>query len=99
MTRRSPIAVFLLAFPTIGIYSWYWAVKTKTELNRRGGTIPTAWIWLIPIVGAIYWYWKYSAAVGTATRGKMTPVVAFVLLMLTGSIGQAVLQSTYNDTP
>lgn len=99
MTKRSPIAVFLLAIPTIGIYSWYWAIKTKTELNQRGGQIPTAWIWLIPIVGSLFWYWKYAEAADLATRQKMSKVVAFVLLLLTGPIGQAVLQSTYNDTP
>ena len=41
MTKRSPLTVFLLALVTIGIYSWYWSVKTKTELNQRGGAIPT----------------------------------------------------------
>ena len=99
MTKRSPIAVFLLGLVTIGIYSWYWAVKTKTELNKRGGSIPTAWIWLIPIVGSLYWYWKYSEACDQVTRQRMSKIVAFVLLLLTGPIGQAVLQSTYNDTP
>jgi hypothetical protein len=96
MKKRSPLAVFLWAFPTIGIYSWYWAVKTKGELNRRGGSVPTAWIWLIPVIGGIYWYWKYSEAVQTATQGKTTAVVSFLLLFFLGMIGQAVLQNAFN---
>jgi hypothetical protein len=99
MKKRSPIAVFLLAFPTLGIYSWVWAIKTKTEMNKRGGQIPTAWIWLIPIFGTLYWYWKYSSAVGTVTKGSLSPGIAFILLLMTGSIGQAVLQSSYNKVP
>jgi hypothetical protein len=97
MKKRNPLAVFLLAFPTLGIYSWYWAVKTKGELNQRGGNVPTAWIWLIPIFGSIYWQWKYSEAVETATKGAMTAVVSFLLLFFLGSIGQAVLQSKFNQ--
>jgi hypothetical protein len=96
MKKRSPLAVFLLAFPTIGIYSWYWAVKTKGELNRRGGSVPTAWIWLIPVIGGIYWYWRYSEAVQTVTQGKTTALVSFLLLFLLGMIGQAVLQNAFN---
>jgi hypothetical protein len=97
MKKRSPLAVFLLAFPTFGIYSWYWAVKTKGELNRRGGSVPTAWIWLIPIVGALYWYWRYSEAVQIVTKGKTTAAVSFLLLFFLGMIGQAVLQSAFNQ--
>lgn len=96
MKQRSPLAVFLLAFPTLGIYSWYWAVKTKGELNRLGGSVPTAWIWLIPIVGGLYWYWKYSQAVELVTKGQMTAAVTMILFLFTGMIGQAVLQSTFN---
>lgn len=47
MKQRSPIAVLLLPFVTLGIYSWYWAVKTKGEMNSLGESVPTAWIWLI----------------------------------------------------
>jgi hypothetical protein len=81
---------------TLGIYSWYWAVKTKTELNRNGAQIPTAWIWLVPIFGPLYWWWKYSEGVEQVTRQGMTKVTAFVVLILLGTIGQAVVQSSYN---
>ena len=97
MTKRSPLAVFFFAIITGGIYSWYWLVKTKTELNQRGATIPTAWVWLIPYVGTIYWLVKYAQGVQTVTQGKKSTGVAFLWLFLTGPIGQAVLQAGYNE--
>ena len=96
MTQRSPIQVLILGIVTIGIYSWVWAIKTKTELNQHGAQIPTAWIWLIPGFGALYWWWKYSEGVEMVTKGQMTKATAFVLFLLTGAIGQAVVQSAYN---
>lgn len=97
MKKRSPAAVLLLPFVTFGIYSWYWAVKTKGEMNKLGEQIPTAWIWLIPLVGSIWWYWKYSEGVEHVTKGKMEKIIAFILLMLLGMIGQAIIQDTFNN--
>ena len=97
LTRRSPIAVFLLSVVTGGIYSWYWQVKTKGELNRSGADhIPTAWIWLIPCVGTIWWLWKYAKGFEQVT-GKYSAALAFVLLFLLGAIGMAIIQDAYND--
>src|SRR5690554_4662556 len=96
MKQRKPVAVLLLPFVTFGIYSWYWAVKTKGEMNARGEQIPTAWIWLIPFVGSVWWYWKYAEGVEHVTNKKMEGVMAFVLLMLLGSIGEAIIQDAFN---
>lgn len=96
MKQRSPIAVFLLAFITLGIYSWYWIVKTKGEMNKLGESIPTAWIWLIPLVGGIWWYWKYSEGVEHVTSEKISGPVAFLLLFFLGNIGQAIVQDSFN---
>ncbi len=98
MKKRSPIAVFLLGLVTIGFYSWYWAVKTKGEMNRLGEKIPTAWIWLIPFVGSIWWYWKYSEGVEHITNEKLNWVMAFIVLFLLGNIGQAIVQDFFNKT-
>jgi len=95
MKQRSPIAVALLPFVTFGIYSIYWMVKTKIEMNEKGQTIPTAWLIIIPFVN-IWWYWKYSEAVGNVTNEKISGVLAFVLLLLLGSIGQAIIQDSFN---
>ena len=98
--QRSPIAVFLLSFITFGIYAWYWLVKTKGELNaanRENPHILTAWIWLIPIVGGIWWAWRYSAGVEKYTKKECNQVIAFILMLLLGSIGYAVLQYFFNQ--
>ena len=97
MTKRSPLGVFFFAIITIGIYRWYWSIKTKTELNQRGAQIPTAWIWLIPLVGGIYWMVKYVQGVEVATQGQKSALAAFLWLFLLGPIGEAVLQSSYNN--
>lgn len=96
MKQRSPTTVFLLGLVTGGIYSWYWAVKTKGEMNNLGEKIPTAWVWLIPVVGTIWWYWKYAEGVEHVTNEKTSGVLAFVLLFLLGFIGQAIIQDSFN---
>jgi len=97
MQNRSPIEVFLLSMVTGGIYSWYWLVKTKTEMNNMGEKIPTAWIWLIPCVGTIWWMWKYSEGVEHVTHNKVSGVLAFILLFCLGTIGEAILQNYFNE--
>lgn len=94
--QRSVAAVLLLPLVTFGIYSWYWAVKTKTEMNEMGEDIMTAWVWLIPIVGFIWWLWKYSEAVDHVTKGRTSAGLAFVLQFFLGCIGQAIIQDSFN---
>ncbi|MDR0591134.1 MAG: DUF4234 domain-containing protein [Candidatus Nomurabacteria bacterium] len=97
MKQRSPIAVFIFSFITCGLYSWYWLVKTKNELNEQGVEhIPTAWIWLIPVVGGIWWFWKYSVGVNQFTKGKLSAPVTFLLIWLLTLIGYAIVQDTFN---
>ena len=95
MTKRNPFAVFILGFITLGIYSIYWYVKTKGEMNAQGEKIPTAWLLIIPIVNW-WWLWKYSEGVDHVSKQKMSKVLTFVLLFLLGSIGQAIVQDTFN---
>ncbi|MCX6728235.1 MAG: DUF4234 domain-containing protein [Candidatus Saccharibacteria bacterium] len=96
MKQRNPIAVLLLPFITLGIYSWYWLVKTKGEMNSLGEKIPTAWVWLIPFVGVIWWYYEYSKGVEHVTGEKINWIISFVLLWVLGCIGQAILQDSFN---
>ncbi len=95
MKQRSPIAVFLLPFITLGIYSLYWMVKTKVEMNENGAEIPTAWLIIIPFVN-IWWMWKYSEGVEIVTKEKLSGVLAFILLFVLGTIGQAIIQDSFN---
>jgi uncharacterized protein DUF4234 len=95
MKNRNPLAVFLLPFVTFGIYGLYWLIATKGEMNKRGATIPTAWLIIVPLVN-IWWLWKYSEGVEKVTSGKLSGVLAFVLLWLLGSIGNAIIQDSFN---
>lgn len=97
MKQRNPIAVALLPFITFGIYSLYWEVKTKGEMNKLGNDIPTAWLLIIPFVN-IWWLWKYCEGVEKVTAGKLSQVLAFVLLAILGMIGAAIVQDAFNKT-
>jgi len=96
MKKRSPLAVFLFGFVTLGLYSWYWEVKTKGEMNKQGQHIPTAWIWLIPFVGYLWWAWKYSDGVGNVTKDQAPAILVFLLMIFTGPIGDAIIQHYFN---
>jgi hypothetical protein len=94
---RSPAAPLLLPLITFGIYSLVWYVKTKNEMNQKGGKqIPTAWLLIIPIA-SIVWLWKYSVGVERFTAGAMSRYGAFWLIFLLGSIGAAIVQASFNS--
>ena len=96
MRHRHPFFVFALSVVTLGIYSWYWLVSTKNEMNKLGASIPTAWIWLIPYLGGIWWLWKYSKGVEQVTHKQLSGILVFVLFFLLGSIGHAIVQDAFN---
>ncbi|MGB2983061.1 MAG: DUF4234 domain-containing protein [Candidatus Bipolaricaulia bacterium] len=95
MTRRSPAAVFLLPFVTFGIYSLYWLVRTKTEMNSAGAQIPSAILIIIPIANW-YWLWKFCVGVEHVTNRGMSAPAAFLLQFFLGIIGEAIIQSELN---
>lgn len=95
MKHRNLAPVLLLPFLTFGIYSLYWQVKTKGEMNSLGAQIPTAWLLIIPVAN-IWWFWKYCEGVEHVTAGKLQGIVAFLVLWLLGPIGQAIVQDSFN---
>lgn len=97
MKQRNIIAVALLPFITFGIYGLYWQIKTKGEMNSLGATVPTAWLLIVPLVN-IWWVWKYSEGVEKVTAGKLEQVISFMLLLLLGPIGAAIIQDSFNKT-
>lgn len=96
MTKRSPVAVFVLSIVTLGIYALYWLVRTKTEMNSNGASIPTAWYLIIPLAN-IWWYWKFSQGVEKVTNKGMSAGVVFLMLWLLPIIGSVIIQSTLNE--
>ncbi len=95
MQHRDPIMVILLSIITLGIYSLFWYVVTKNEMNTKGAQIPTAWLIIIPFVN-IWWYWKFCEGVELVTNKGMGVAVAFLLLCLLGTIGEAIIQNELN---
>lgn len=95
MKRRSVAGIVVLSVITGGLYTIYWIVKTKSEMNAQGAGIPTAWLILIPIVN-IWWTWKFCEGVAYVTKGGMSAGVAFLLLWLLSLIGMAIVQSALN---
>lgn len=98
MQKRSPIGVFILSLITAGIYHIVWLCKTTTELRNLGYDVPTRWMLIIPFAN-IYWLWCYSKAVEEATGGQNTQLVYFIVQMLLGAIGQAIIQNDFNRVP
>lgn len=97
MKKRNPFAVFIFGFITFGVYSLYWTVVTKGEMNERGANIPTAFLLIVPFVN-IWWLWKWSEGVELVTNKKMSNVIAFLVEILLGPIGDAVVQDSFNST-
>lgn len=95
MSSRSIVTVILLSLVTLGIYALVWLVKTKREMNQRGADIPTTWLAIVPVVG-LWWAWRYGAGVERVTGGRLSQVMAFVVLVVLGVIGMAIIQDGFN---
>lgn len=96
MQNRSIAAVVLLPFVTLGLYTLYWHVTTKGELNTHGADIPTAWLLLIPLVN-LWWMYKYYEGAEKVSGGKINGLIMFLIaFLLTSIISSAICQDTYN---
>jgi hypothetical protein len=95
MTRRSPLGVLVLSIITFGIYTIFWDVWTKNEMNAKGAQIPTVWLQLVPIANYIWW-WRFSEGVELVTNRGMSATTAFLLVLFLNVIGLAIIQSSLN---
>ncbi len=95
MKKQNPIAVFLLSLITFGIYSIFWLARTRGEMVRKGADIPTTWLIIVPLV-QLWYFWKWSEGVNFVTK-KLDAILVFILLMLLGSIGFAIVQDSFNS--
>jgi hypothetical protein len=95
MTQRSPSNVFWLSLVTLGIYSIVWYAKTRGELNGNGAAVPTTWLMIVPIAN-FYYLWALAAGIEKVTRSSA--MENFILMLLLGGIGQAIVQSRMNKS-
>lgn len=95
MTSRSPLGILILSIITLGIYTIFWAVWTKNEMNAKGVQTPTAWLIIVPIAN-FYWWWRFSEGVERVTNRGMSAITAFLLVLFLSVIGLAIIQSSLN---
>ena len=95
LKKRNAFGVFFWGWLTSGIYTLYWLVQTKNNINRLGGNIPTAWWVLVPFA-YFWWAWRYTESLHKVTKGDMGKAFIYIMLLING-LGSAILQSRYND--
>ena len=78
--KRNVVVVCALSIVTFGVYTIYWLVRTKEELNALGAQIPTAWLLLVFPTGSLYWLYKYAEGVAQVLDKRDSPVLWFLLL-------------------
>ena len=96
LTHRNIWQMIFLTIITCGLYTIYWLVATKLELNKSGATIPSAWLIIIPLVN-IYFLYEFAQGYCKIIFGDDTQSVAyFALILLTLPIGAIIFQSQIN---
>ncbi|MGM5484593.1 MAG: DUF4234 domain-containing protein [Nanobdellota archaeon] len=93
--KRNILLVYVLTFITLFIYGIVWSVKTKNEINKLGGNIPTAWLIIIPIAN-LFWLYKYAESFSKKVKGDNNNVLWFLLFALIGIVTPAIVQSELN---
>ncbi len=93
--RRNPAMVIILSVITCGIYSIYWFVKTKEEINGLGAEIPTGWLLIIPIAN-LYFDYKYAEGFSIHVKKDDNAIVWFLLLFLVAPVAVILFQIELN---
>lgn len=99
-THRSPWAVFILTFITLGLYWIYWLYSTTSELREHDkeaphpGLIFLMFVPFVNIVVAIIYYWKYAKSINKVTGFDMWGM--FLLMVLVPMIGMVIAQIEFN---
>lgn len=97
--KRSLIAMALLMFFTFGLYFFYWQYKTKQEINKLGGEIPTFWFAIIPFLN-IYFDYRYAQnfiKLVRKTEDQLLLVLLTVCLACFPFVGAFIVQYELNN--
>lgn len=82
---------------TFGMYTIYWLVVTKLELNKAGAQIPSAWLFIIPFVN-IYFLYKFAEGFcQIVLKNKEYAISYFILILLTYPIAELIYQNKINE--
>ena len=93
--KRNPAFVIIFSIITFGLYTIYWAVKTKNEINSLGADIPTALLLIIPIANFYFWY-KYADGFSTYVKKDNKGILWFLLYFLLPPVAMIIFQVELN---
>jgi len=98
VTYRSIVEMVLWTVFTFGLYSLYWTIKTKGELNNLGADIPTSLFMFIPIVNFFFFY-KFAEGYSKyilKSKESSTTLLYFLLFFVLPIISIFILQDGIN---
>ena len=108
MKQRSVVEVFLLTIITCGLYFWFWAYLTRSELKQylRDESINPGLDVLLSIICfpyAYYWIFKYSKEVAAAeakagivpTDNSLVNLLLYVFGL--GIVSMMIIQAQLNE--
>lgn len=96
MVQKRDLGMMIILFiVTFGLYFFYWAVKTKNELNAMGGEIPTALLMIIPFANFYFWY-RYAQAFCKYVTRSNDELAYFALLAFVPFVGMFIVQDKLN---
>jgi hypothetical protein len=80
-------------------YFYYWLFSTANVLRRETKQdIPIGLLLFIPFAN-YWWMWRYSQAAEVYIKAKYPAPLLFVLIALLGSVGNGIMQDTFNKMP
>lgn len=98
LKKRNLVGMFFLTLFTGCLYYLYWTYKTKEEINRLGGNIPTFLFALLPFFN-IYFHYCYAREFVKYIMqqdDKALVIAYFLLLLLLPVISMFAIQYALN---
>lgn len=81
--KRDLLTMAVLMLVTLGFYHFYWLYKTKEDINKIGGSVPTFVFAILPFFN-IYFNYRYAQDFVKYIRktDDTAPIILFFLLLL-----------------
>jgi hypothetical protein len=93
--KRNPVFVIVATILTCGLYSIYWLVVTKDEINSLGAQIPTAWLILVPIAN-LYFMYKYCEGFSLYVKKDDNAILWFLIYFFIAPLAMILFQVELN---